>query len=117
MATLARAGAGLVIGGAALALVLVAGGVLYRAAQDGANLAAETRTPKERAYAVTVATLEAETVTPEITAYGRLASGRTLELRTALAGSLVELSPDFRDGGAVTAGDLLYRIDPAKLCS
>lgn len=50
-----------------------------------------------------------------ITAYGRLSSGRTLELRSALSGPLVELSPEFRDGGVVAAGDLLYRIDPAKL--
>ncbi|MEO0999651.1 MAG: HlyD family efflux transporter periplasmic adaptor subunit, partial [Pseudomonadota bacterium] len=38
---------------------------------------------------------------------------RTLELRSAVAGELVELAPDFRRGGAVTAGDLLFRIDPA----
>ena len=115
MGTRARAAAGLAIGGAALAVVLAAGTVTYRAWQDGPVAAEATRIPRERAYAVAVATLEPATVTPTITAYGRLESGRTLELRAPLAGTLVELADAFRDGGAVAAGDLLYRIDPAKL--
>ncbi len=117
MPTLTRAGFGLAIGGAAVALLLASGGVLYRAYQDGAGAGAETRTPRERAYAVSVATLTAETVTPTITAYGHLASGRTLELRTAVAGPLVEMSGNFRDGGVVAAGEVLFRIDPARLAT
>lgn len=115
MASFTRAGFGLAIGGAALAMVLSAGGVLYQALEQRGAGAADVRTPKQRTYAVEVATLEAETVTPMITAYGRLQSGRMLELRAALAGTLVELSDSFRDGGLVAAGDLLYRIDPARL--
>jgi len=71
--------------------------------------------PRERAYAVETATLEAATVTPIVTSYGRLESGRTLELRAALAGSLVELSDTFLNGGTVARDELLYRIDPSKL--
>ncbi|MCB1349746.1 MAG: hypothetical protein KDK11_14330, partial [Maritimibacter sp.] len=78
MGTRARAAAGLAIGGAALAVVLAAGTVTYRAWQDGPVAAEATRIPRERAYAVAVATLEPATVTPTITAYGRLESGRTL---------------------------------------
>lgn len=115
MRSLARAGIGLAIGGAAMALVLAAGAITYRAWQEGAGAAAAARTPRERAYVVEVATFEPQTATPIVTSYGRLASGRTLELRTALAGPLVELSDSFRDGGAVTAGELLYRVDPSKL--
>ncbi|MCB1338927.1 MAG: HlyD family efflux transporter periplasmic adaptor subunit [Maritimibacter sp.] len=115
MGSLARAGAGLAIGGAALAMVLAAGGITYRAWQDGPGAAVPARTPGERAYAVEVATLEPATAIPTISAYGRLESGRTLELRASLAGALVELGPSFRDGGVVAEGDLLYRIDPARL--
>ncbi len=115
MGSLSRAGIGLAIGGAALALVLAAGGITYRAWQDGAGAATPPRVPRERAYAVEIATLRAETVTPIVTTYGRLTSGRMLELRAALGGPLVELSQGFRDGGAVTEGELLYRIDPARL--
>ncbi len=115
MGSLARAGIGMAIGGAAIALVLAAGGVTYRAWQDGAGASTPPRTPRERAYAVEVATLQAETVTPIVTSYGRLTSGRMLELRAALAGPLVEMSAGFRDGGAVTEGEVLYRIDPSRL--
>ncbi len=115
MGSLTRAGMGLAISGAAIALTLAAFGITYRAWQDGNGGATAARTPRERAYAVETATLEAVTVTPIITSYGRLESGRTLELRAALAGTLVELSETFRDGGAVTEGELLYRIDPSKL--
>lgn len=115
MGSLARAGLGLAMGGAAIALVLAAGGIAYRGWQDGAGAASASRTPRERTYAVEVATLEAESVTPIVTSYGRLTSGRMLELRAALAGPLVELSENFRDGGAVAEGEPLYRIDPSKL--
>lgn len=115
MRSLARAGIGLAIGGAAFALVLAAGGITYHAWQASEGVAAATRTPRERAYAVETATFEAVSVTPIVTSYGRLESARTLELRAALPGPLVELSEAFRDGGAVAQGDLLYRIDPAKL--
>lgn len=83
--------------------------------QVGEGTSAPTRTPRERAYAVETATLEAVTVTPIVTSYGRLESGRTLELRAALAGSLVELSDTFLNGGTVARDELLYRIDPSKL--
>lgn len=115
MGTLVRTGIGLAIGGVSLAVLVVAGAVLYRGWQDAANPAANTRVPKERSYAVTVATLEAETVVPVITTYGHLTSGRTLELRAAVAGPLLGLSENFRDGGTVAEGEILFRIDPARL--
>ncbi len=114
MATLVRSGFGLAIGGAALALVLAAGGVIYQAYEAGAPAGA-VRTPKERTYSVEVGTLTAATITPVVTSYGRLVSGRTLELRSAVAGPLIELSGNFRDGGTVTKDEVLFRIDPTKL--
>jgi multidrug efflux pump subunit AcrA (membrane-fusion protein) len=106
---------GLVVGGVSFAVLLAAGGQVYRAIQDAADANADARSPRERSYSVSVGTLTAETVTPVITAYGILASGRTLELRSSVAGPLVELSENFRDGGAVAAGEVLFRIDPARL--
>ena len=114
MSTLMRSGLGLAFGGVALALVLTAGGIVYQAIEAGGPAGA-TRTPKVRTYSVEVGTLTAETVTPVITSYGHVVSARSLEIRSAVAGPLVELSADFRDGGAVGQGDLLFRIDPRKL--
>ena len=114
MAVLARAASGLAIGGVALALVLTAGGIVFQAYQAG-PLLGDVRVPKERTYSVMVGTLTTETITPVITAYGHLVSGRSLELRSAVAGPLIALSPNFVDGGKVEQGDVLFRIDPAKL--
>ncbi|MFD0980099.1 efflux RND transporter periplasmic adaptor subunit [Tropicimonas aquimaris] len=115
MGTIARTGAGLAIGGVSLALLLSAVGVIHDAWSDRVGSAGKTKQPRERSYSVNVATLTVETVAPIITAYGHLESGRTLELRAAVAGKLVSLSEDFRDGGVVEAGDLLFAIDPARL--
>ncbi len=115
MGTIARTGLGLAIGGVSLALLLSAAGIIHDAWQDRVGSATKTKQPRERSYAVSVAPLEAETVAPIITAYGHLESGRTLELRAAVAGKLVSLSAQFRDGGLVAAGDVLFAVDPTKL--
>ncbi len=76
----------------------------------------EARQPdgaRERTFVVNVATLERVTAEPVITAYGEILSWRTLELRAATVGRLVELSDAFRDGAAVDRGELLFAIDPA----
>ena len=69
---------------------------------------------EERSFVVNVATLERVTAAPVITAYGEIRSWRTLELRAATAGRVVNLSDGFRDGAAVTEGTLLFAIDPAE---
>ena len=115
MGTFSRSLFGLAIGGISLAMLLAAGGEVYRAYQDAGFAESNVRTPRERAYSVNVGTLTAETVTPVITAYGWLSSGRTLELRSSVSGLLVALSENFNDGGTVSAGEELFRIDPARL--
>ncbi len=69
---------------------------------------------QERSFVVNVAALDRVTAEPVITAYGEIRSWRTLELRAATAGRIVDLSAGFRDGSAVTAGTLLFAIDPAE---
>lgn len=67
MSTRQRSLGGLAVAGLAFAVLLAAGGELYRAWEAGAPPAA-TRTPRERAFAVEVGTLEAQMVTPMVTA-------------------------------------------------
>lgn len=80
-----------------------------------ARLAEEAVVPqaRERVFAVNVVPLAMDTVTPVLSAFGEVQSRRTLELRAAAAGALFELDPVFVEGGQVTAGQLLARIDPA----
>ncbi|WP_417740764.1 efflux RND transporter periplasmic adaptor subunit [Salipiger sp.] len=96
--------------------ILVFAGALVRDAVE-ARLNDEPRVPeaRERVFAVNVTPARFETVTPVLTAFGEVQSRRTLELRSAIEGTLVDLAPDFVDGGRVEAGELLARIDPADM--
>jgi len=71
------------------------------------------RKAPERSYTVRTITLEPTTVTPETLAYGRIQAGRTLELRAAQPGRIIDIVPSFRDGAEFGAGAVLMRIDPA----
>ncbi len=68
----------------------------------------------ERKYAVNVAELAAQSISPVTTAYGQIESWRTLQLRASSEGRLVDVAVKFRDGAAVAEGELLLRIDPAN---
>ncbi|WP_435660199.1 efflux RND transporter periplasmic adaptor subunit [Leisingera caerulea] len=95
------------------ALLLFAGHMIFSAIE--AQLNAEKKAPpaRERIFAVNVVTADLQTVAPELTAFGRVESRRTLELRTAVGGRVVQLSEDFEEGGTVREGEVLVQIDPA----
>ncbi|MEM6760401.1 MAG: HlyD family efflux transporter periplasmic adaptor subunit [Pseudomonadota bacterium] len=104
---------GLVLAALSLGLLvfaahLIAGAVQDRMAQDDSDAPA-----RERVFAVSVIQAQAGTETPILESFGEVRSRRTLELRAAASGRVVELSDGFEDGGDVRAGDVLLRIDPA----
>ena len=96
-----------------LALLVMTGQTLREAVED--RMARQTRVPegRERVFAVNVVTAEPQTVTPVLTAYGQVQSRRTLDIRAATGGTVLELAEAFVEGGSVTAGQMLARIDPA----
>lgn len=98
-------------------LLVFAGGQVFWAVQEAQNDESPSRQQRERVFAVNVATLEPITIAPQITAYGRALSWRSTELRAVVSGALVALSPDFRDGGTVAEGQMVFEIDPAKFRS
>ncbi|WP_394690856.1 efflux RND transporter periplasmic adaptor subunit [Hoeflea sp.] len=49
---------------------------------------------------------------PMIRLYGQVDTGRSVELRAAVSGDVVEIHPDLVAGRRVTAGTVLLRIDP-----
>ncbi|WP_147109214.1 efflux RND transporter periplasmic adaptor subunit [Tateyamaria sp. syn59] len=105
---------GLVLAALSLGLLAYAGSIVGSAVQS--RLSEEPRTPpaRERVFAVAVVRAAAGTETPVLEAFGEIASRRTLELRAAVAGRVIELADGFEDGGDVTAGQVLVRIDPAN---
>lgn len=94
-------------------LLALAGGSLYRAMNSGDAGGGRGRGPQERVFTVLTGTIENGPATPVITAYGEVSSRRTLEVRAAVAGRVVEIADAFRDGGRVKAGTVLLRVDPA----
>ncbi|MEM9870946.1 MAG: HlyD family efflux transporter periplasmic adaptor subunit [Pseudomonadota bacterium] len=100
---------------AALSLGLMAYAVQMVGGAIQAQLALDEATPpvRERIFAVGVVRAEAGTETPVLESFGEVRSRRTLELRAAATGRVIELSEGFEDGGEVTAGQVLLRIDPS----
>jgi multidrug efflux pump subunit AcrA (membrane-fusion protein) len=107
-----RALLGLFLTALTVGLLAMAGGTIRSAMQ--ARMADEGGAPpaRERVFNAEVVTLEPGTETPVLTAFGEVRSRRTLELRAPADGRVVELAPAFEEGGEVTAGQLLLRIDP-----
>jgi len=94
--------------------LLVYAGAMVRDAIE-ARMSREARTPqvRERIFAVNVVTAQAQDVRPTLSAFGEVHSRRTLEIRAALRGTVIELAEGFEEGGQVHAGKVLARIDPA----
>ena len=95
-----------------VALVMVAGFMMYNAIVE--RMARDARPPQgnERIFAVNVQLAEPGRVAPDLVAFGEVRSRRSLEVRARLPGTITTLSPDFEEGGQVTQGDLLVQIDP-----
>lgn len=112
MRFLRRSLTGLFLLSLTLGLLAYAGVQVRDAVQD--RMAQEPRSfqPRERVFAVNVVPVRFETITPELTAFGQIESSRTLEIRAAVGGRVIEIAPEFIEGGTVTAGQVLLRVDP-----
>ncbi|MEL6840776.1 MAG: HlyD family efflux transporter periplasmic adaptor subunit [Pseudomonadota bacterium] len=97
-----------------LALIAFAGNMVREAVVARMNEEPRSFPQRERVLAVNVTTLEPQTIAPELTVFGELRSQRTLDLRSATGGTVLEASEALVEGGAVSAGQVLLRIDPAE---
>ncbi len=96
----------------ALALQLVAGAVRDSMAPGGPPQPA-----RERVVSANVVTVTSGRIVPDMVAFGEIRSRRTLDLRAARGGRVIEIAPGFEDGAAVQAGQVLVRLDPADATS
>ena len=94
-------------------LLAWAGNTVFLAVQERLNKEDRVRPARERVFAVNVLPYVPGTIVPELTAFGELRSRRTLEVRAPAAGTIVQLSDSFEEGGRVKAGELLLQVDPA----
>ena len=66
----------------------------------------------EMEWPVKVATARFTDLRPVLRLYGEIVAGRESELRALTPGPIVEVGDNFREGGAVSRGELLLRVDP-----
>lgn len=96
-----------------LGLLAWAGNTFYGALQTRWAEEQSTRPARERIFAANVLRIEPRTIAPVLTSFGDVRSRRMLDLRAATGGTIVELAESFEEGGQVTGGQLLARIDPS----
>lgn len=70
------------------------------------------RQPRERSFTVSVVEPVLQTVQTHLTTYGEIAAARSLDIRSQVAGEVVEMSPNLKVGGAVEEAEVLLRVDP-----
>jgi RND family efflux transporter MFP subunit len=92
-----------------MVLVMAAGVAAYLVATRPKTPA---KPPSERVWTVAVVPAKAADVQPERRFFGRVIAARETELRAEVAGTVVEIGPNFIEGGVVKEGDMLLRIDP-----
>lgn len=104
---------GLFLAAATLGLMVFAVSMINGAVQE--RMADDPKGPpaRERVFTVNVIQAELADIVPVLETFGEIASRRLLELRPADGGQVVSLADGFEDGGAVTAGQVLVRLDPA----
>ena len=95
-------------------LMALAGNTVWRALESKWAESPQSRPARERVFAANVVPVTPETIRPVLKTFGEVRARRTLELRAASGGDVVFLSENFEEGGAVEAGELLVRIDPAE---
>ena len=105
---------GLFLAALTLALLALAVGVVLGALRERMADGGPAMPAAERVVSANVLRVEAGRIVPLLTAYGEVRSVRTLELRAPQGGRVVELASGFADGGFVTAGEVLLRLDPAE---
>ncbi len=104
---------GLFLAAVTLGLLVFAASMISGAI--GERMADDPKAPpaRERVFAVNVTTAVAQDLVPVLETFGEVQSRRLLELRAAGGGRVIELAEGFEDGGVVSAGQVLVRLDPA----
>ena len=67
--------------------------------------------PQERVWSVSTMPVRIGAAQPRLRLYGRLVAGRAAELRALVAGEVVAVSEQLREGGLLLQGEELLRID------
>ncbi len=73
---------------------------------------APQRMNRERTFTVEVMDPNPGTYSSDIVAYGQVTAARTIDVRTLVAGRVIDVSPNLAVGNTVEEGEVLVKIDP-----
>lgn len=114
MRFLGRSLIGVLLIAVTVGLLAFAGQLVWGALEARRADTPEARPARERVFAARVINVQPETIRPVLSTFGEVRARRSLELRASTSGEVVWLSDGFEEGGSVTAGQTLVRIDPAE---
>ena len=114
MRFLGRSLVGVLLIAVTVGLLVLAGQLVWGALEARRADTPEARPARERVFAARVINVQPETIRPVLSTFGEVRARRSLELRAASSGEVVWLSETFEEGGSVSAGEPLVRIDPAE---
>jgi membrane fusion protein (multidrug efflux system) len=95
-----------------LALATWAGNTVRLAVQERMNAEPRSFLQRERVLSVNVVKVTPQTIAPTLVVFGELSSTNTFGLRALSSGTVLEVSPNFVDGGHVEIDELIIKIDP-----
>jgi RND family efflux transporter MFP subunit len=93
-----------------LLIILIAAAIVFVMMATRPELAAVDL--PERVWPVDVVAARAADQQPMLELFGEVVAGRRSEMRALVPGTIVEVGPNYHEGGAVAKGDLLVQIDP-----
>ena len=108
---------GLLIFSLTLGVLFFAGFYLFEAIKVRSEKPEKKRYQKERVFAVNVERIQLVAFAPKIFSHGEATSKRTLEIRSKEAGRLDYVSEKFVEGGFVTKGQVLFKLDQKDFVS
>lgn len=114
MRFLSRSLIGLFLMSLTLGLMTWAGSMVYEAVQKTMNQEKRQRPARERVFTVNTVDLEFTEENPELIVFGEVQSRHSVEVRASAGGDVIELASEFVEGGHVTEGDVILRVDPAR---
>lgn len=103
--------AGKAVVSAALAIAIIAGGVMAMQRLIAARPEAPQRPQVEREVPVQTQSVERATHSPRIAVFGEVVAGRLIELRALVAGEITAAHRDLEAGRRIEAGEALVEID------
>lgn len=114
MLFLRRSLVGILLMALSIAALAWAGNSVWTAVETAMSEEPRRRPNREVVLSVNAVAIEPGLATPDMEVFGEVLSARTLDIRANAAGTLIELSDKFQNGGAVSAGEVLGLIDPAQ---